>query len=410
MIPRGFRLDITAGSSPPRKRHPPAKRKRNSAKFLSNKKCSRVGRCTWAKVIYKFIPRLVVRWYDGGHGFCGGVMYTPVVRVLIADDFEAWRVKLRAILEENPALRVVGEAQTGVEIVQQAQTLKPELLVLDIGLPILSGLEAARILAEADPKAKVLFVSENRHWEIAEEALRQGALGYVVKSDAGADLLPAIDAVLMGRQFVSASLRDRWLGDAEGDKPGASLQTRNSSVRHEVAFYADDEALERGFARAIEASLNQKNPVLLIATDSHRHNIGRNLQERHVDLHAAIKEGRYIQVDVVSKLSEIMANESPDFGHCVELIEDIIRSSAEVRDGVPGRIAIFGECAPMLLRQGDFDGAALLERLWNEIKWTHSVETLCGYIWGAFPAKEATPIFHRICAEHTAVRGSELGH
>src|SRR5690242_19635554 len=130
-------------------------------------------------------------------------MYTPVVRVLIADDFEAWRIKIRAILEERPVLQVVGEAQTGLAVVQQAQALKPDLLVLDIGLPILSGLEAARILAEAGLKAKVLFVSENRHWEIAQEALQTGALGYVVKSDAGSDLLPAIDAVLMGEQFVS---------------------------------------------------------------------------------------------------------------------------------------------------------------------------------------------------------------
>jgi DNA-binding NarL/FixJ family response regulator len=78
--------------------------------------------------------------------------------------------------------------------------------VLDIGLPTLNGIETARRIREVSPKSKILFVSENRSRDVAEEALRTGASGYVVKSDAGGEFLPAVKAVLQGKQFVSASL------------------------------------------------------------------------------------------------------------------------------------------------------------------------------------------------------------
>ena len=123
-------------------------------------------------------------------------MDTPVVRVLIVDDFEEWRRELRSMLEENPTLRVVGEATNGRDAIQQAQALRPDLVLLDVGLPVLNGIEVARLIGNSSLRSKILFVSENRHREIAEEALQTSAFGYVVKSQAGTELLPAIDTVL----------------------------------------------------------------------------------------------------------------------------------------------------------------------------------------------------------------------
>ena len=95
--------------------------------------------------------------------------------------------------------------------VQQAQELQPDLILLDIGLPTINAIEAARRIREVSPASKILFVSETRSPEIAEEALNTGAEGYVVKSDAGRELLPAINAVLQGKRFVSASLAGHFL-------------------------------------------------------------------------------------------------------------------------------------------------------------------------------------------------------
>ena len=128
------------------------------------------------------------------------------IRVLVVDDFEPWRRIACSTLQKHPGLQVIGEVWDGLEAVQKAQEQQPDLIVLDIGLPTLNGIETARRIREHAPKAKILFLSENRSSDIAKEALRTGGSGYVVKSDAASDLLPAVEALLQGRKFVSASL------------------------------------------------------------------------------------------------------------------------------------------------------------------------------------------------------------
>jgi DNA-binding NarL/FixJ family response regulator len=133
------------------------------------------------------------------------------VRVLVVDDFEPFRRFVRSTLEQSPNLQIVGEVTDGLEAVQKAEELRPDLVLMDIGLPTLNGIEVARRIRELSPKCKILFVSENRSRDVAEEALRTGGGGYVVKSDAAADLLPAAKAVLAGKRFVSASLAGHFL-------------------------------------------------------------------------------------------------------------------------------------------------------------------------------------------------------
>jgi DNA-binding NarL/FixJ family response regulator len=96
---------------------------------------------------------------------------------------------------------------------QIAQQLQPDLILLDIGLPTLNGIEAARRIREVSPKSRILFVSENRSPEIADEAFRTGACGYVVKAAATSELLPAVEAVLQDKRFVSVSLTGPGLRD-----------------------------------------------------------------------------------------------------------------------------------------------------------------------------------------------------
>ena len=126
--------------------------------------------------------------------------------MLVVDDYEPWRRFACTTLLKQPALQVIREVSDGLEAVQQAKELQPDLILLDIGLPTLNGIEAARRIREVSPASKILFVSENRSHDIAEEALSNGAGGYVVKSDAESELLPAIKAVLEGKRYVSARL------------------------------------------------------------------------------------------------------------------------------------------------------------------------------------------------------------
>jgi DNA-binding NarL/FixJ family response regulator len=139
------------------------------------------------------------------------ILEKSTLRILIVDDNEPFRQFIATKLQTNPQLRIVKEACDGAEAVQQAQELQPDLILLDIGLPTLNGIEAARRIRKVSPTSKILFVTENRSTDIAEEALSTGAGGYVVKSDAGSELLPAIKAVLEGKCFVSAGLAGYFL-------------------------------------------------------------------------------------------------------------------------------------------------------------------------------------------------------
>ncbi len=129
-----------------------------------------------------------------------------VVSILVVDDYEPFRRFLCETLKARPELNVVGEASNGIEAIQKARDLKPDLLLLDIGLPKLSGIEAARRIHKINPEAKVLFISQNNDADVITAALSNGAKGYISKATANADLLPAIEAVLRGDPFVSSQL------------------------------------------------------------------------------------------------------------------------------------------------------------------------------------------------------------
>lgn len=130
---------------------------------------------------------------------------TPA-RILVVDDYEPWRRLVVGTLREQPDLDVIAETSDGLEAIKKAEELRPDLILLDVGLPSLNGIEVARRINPGTNPTKIVFVTQNRSREIVEEALSAGAGGYVIKAEASADLLPAIRAVLAGGRFVSAAL------------------------------------------------------------------------------------------------------------------------------------------------------------------------------------------------------------
>jgi len=124
---------------------------------------------------------------------------------MVVEDFDLFRQFVCTNLEQRPELRVICEVSDGLEAVQRAAELKPDLILLDIGLPKLNGIEAARQIRVLVPESKIIFASQERSAEIIQEAMRLGAWGYVFKILAKVDLLMAIDAVLSGQRFVSSA-------------------------------------------------------------------------------------------------------------------------------------------------------------------------------------------------------------
>jgi DNA-binding NarL/FixJ family response regulator len=140
---------------------------------------------------------------------------TFLIRLLVVDDFEPWRQHICSILQTRSDLRVVAGAVDGIEAVQKAKELKPDLIMLDVGLPNLNGLEAAKRLLRVAPAAKIIFLTSNNDRDVARAALSAGALGYVLKIDAGCELLTAVERVLGGNEFVSSGIERKDSGETE---------------------------------------------------------------------------------------------------------------------------------------------------------------------------------------------------
>lgn len=117
-------------------------------------------------------------------------------RILVADDFDDWRVEIRSILQARPDWRVIGEACDGLQAVQKTVELRPDVVLLDIGMPILNGIEAAQRIRKSCPDSRIVFVTENNDREVEIAALASGAEGYVLKSCAATKLLPTIETAL----------------------------------------------------------------------------------------------------------------------------------------------------------------------------------------------------------------------
>ncbi|MFZ0292657.1 MAG: response regulator [Candidatus Sulfotelmatobacter sp.] len=332
-------------------------------------------------------------------------------RVLVVDDYEPFRRFVSSTLGTRPELQIVGEASDGLEAVHKAEVLQPDLIVMDIGLPELNGIEAARRIRKLSPNSKILFLSENRSWDIVEEALRTGAGGYVVKSDAAGALLPAVNAVLGGKRFVSASLAGNNLTDPKdeqtADHNGVVLPFPPQKVliarRHEAGFYSDDRFVLDDLTQFIGAALKAGNAAIVVATKSRRDNLLPRLQAYGLDIGAVIEQGRYVALDAADALPTFMRRGMPDPVRFLKVLGNLIATAAEAAKGEQARVAIFGEMCHLLWAQGNAEAAIQVEKLGNQLVKTYDVDILCGYSLSSVQGGMDSHIFQRICAEHSAV-------
>src|SRR5215510_5995653 len=178
-----------------------------------------------------------------------------IYSVLIVDDFEPWRQHVRSTLQATGEWNVLDDALDGPEAIQKAADLKPDLILLDVGLPTLSGIKVAERILAANPSQRILFISEHR--SLAEGALATGARGYIIKSDAAFELLPAMEAIINGRRFVGAS---------------AALPSRETHTdhvhRHDAGFYESEASLLNAWTDAATTALAAGHTVILLAADS----------------------------------------------------------------------------------------------------------------------------------------------
>jgi DNA-binding NarL/FixJ family response regulator len=129
----------------------------------------------------------------------------PTVRVLVVEDYAPFLQYIASILARTDDLQVICAASDGLEAVHKAEELKPDLILLDIGLPTLNGIEAARQIRKLAPESKIIFLTQDSSADVIQQAMSLGAWGYVVKARAATDLLAAVGAVIPGEHFVGSA-------------------------------------------------------------------------------------------------------------------------------------------------------------------------------------------------------------
>lgn len=151
-------------------------------------------------------------------------------RILLADDHEVVLEGLRRILD-RPEFEVVGAVKDGRALVSAAAQLEPDIIVVDVSMPILNGVEAVRQIEKARPKTKVIFLSMHNESVYAVEAMNAGGSAYVLKASAGEDLLTAIEEVQQGRRYVSPQLRDAVSRALQSHRPNSAAAAGGLTAR-----------------------------------------------------------------------------------------------------------------------------------------------------------------------------------
>lgn len=206
------------------------------------------------------------------------------IRILVADDHEIVRRGLRALLEAQPEWEVVAEAVTGREAVEKAKQTTPEVAILDVGMPDLNGLEATRQLLKALPATEVLILTMHENEQIVREVLDAGARGYVLKSDAGRDLVAAVEALCQHRTFFSSKVSDMLLNSylRHGDRPadsGLAITTESPRSRLTAREREIVQLLAEGKSnKEVASALN----ISIKTAETHRTNIMNKLDLRSI--------------------------------------------------------------------------------------------------------------------------------
>lgn len=292
---------------------------------------------------------------------------------MVVDDHEGWRRHVSEQLKNDLRYTVIGTAADGHEAVSAAVGLKPDLIVLDVGLPTIDGIETARRLQASAPASRILFLSEHRDPHVVNAALDTGACGYLVKSSSGSELLPAIATVVEGQLFVSSVVFEEVVQRAPSKATGQSIR------HHDLLCSKDDAVLVDAYARFVGDALANGDSAVVVGTPGHRTEIDERLHARGLDVERALTQGRYAPMDVDEALAAFMVDDWPDETRFLDLWTPVLAATGAAARGPYPRVACFGECAPHLWAQGNVAAAIRLEQLADRLAVRSGMDIMCGY-------------------------------
>ncbi len=309
--------------------------------------------------------------------------------MLVVEDHEPFRRIVCALLRRRPDVLVVGESADGLDAIRQAESLRPDVVLLDIGLPGMSGIDVATRLRVTLPATKLILVTVESSFEIVQQGFRRGVHGYVYKPRAQRDLLLVFEAVIRGGRFVSGGLERIARGDGL------------ASHSHRLLFCSNDEILLGACSRFIGGVLDAGNAVIALVTDSHDQGLRRSMEASDVDVALAIRQQRYVPLSIDDLLAKVMVNGWPDTTRFVNATQDVLGEAERRATGAHAKVAACCECAPTVWARGQVDAAIQLEHLWDEVAAGRQINLLCAYPLAV--GREHMGSVRSLCAEHTLV-------
>jgi DNA-binding NarL/FixJ family response regulator len=340
----------------------------------------------------------------------------PIYRVLLVEDFCTFRRAIRAMLEHHAGFLVVGEAADGNEAIQLAGKLLPDIILLDINLPQLNGFEALPQILRHSPVSKIVFLTQEHSAEVAEEALRLGAHGYVVKTDAGSELLGALEAVTRDQRYLSRQLQLRmggkprpWPGAKAGTASAAAvvgipgLPERQPSCAHEAHYYLHESDFLESLQGCVRTALNAGDAVIALLTGTHQQALCQRLQAMGLEVNDEIRAGRLRLLDADAIVARYRGDELPDETQSREEARVLLESAKKARMGERSRVCVFGECVSLLYAKGKGDVVLRLERFWDELGKTHELYLRCWYQVNQQQLEIDWQFFQQVSEQHSAV-------
>jgi DNA-binding NarL/FixJ family response regulator len=315
--------------------------------------------------------------------------------ILVVEDFEPWRRFVSSALQPELDIQAFLEASDGLEGVHKAEAFRPDIILLDVGLPTLNGIDAASRIRKVSPDSKILFLSEESSPEVAQAALEAGGAGYVVKSDAGRELLTAVKSLSGGKRYVSARLAGQVFF------PGPDDDTHGDFSRHMYQVYSSDTSFLKGLTTFIADGLNAGDAVVVLATEARRLALVERLQTRGFNVEAITMCGSYISFDAQEALSAVIVDDQPDPEKLANLASKLVQTASRAPNGALRRIRICGECATLLWVQGKLSAALRMEELWDAVSHRHGLRTLCGYLSQNLQGQVGEQIFQAIRSLHS---------
>ena len=282
-------------------------------------------------------------------------------RVLLADDDPAILKAVSTTLATQ--FDVIATVADGRQALDAVPRLEPDVVVLDVSMPGLNGFQTAAELKRIGSPAKIVFLTMHQDDDFVSEAIRCGAMGYVLKALASSNLTPALHHVLAGRRYL----------------PSLTPLVMTGVDTHAVQFCGDGGSGFDGVAAVLTSALHRGDIVATALVESNRDAIAVRMNERGWNLADLRTQGRYLAFDAEEAATQIMRDGRPNLDLIAEMVAALETARRASAGGPHSHLTIAGEMSAVLWRRGTPEAALELERFWHELTRSLPILTICTY-------------------------------